>query len=339
MWDIETSGLTIGVGSDGADTRTGGVFGLTGAELRRPTGYDPESFFSDWNVDVDGAPGSDDPWDFGAAHNYPALKVDFNGDGAATWEEFGLQREPGPVQDLSATRSTTEMTTELRVAWNAPADTGSGPVTGYEYRISADAGANWDAWAATTATSHTFEDLTAGAFYLFQVRAVSDAAHKGAVEQKGDGTDLGIRVNLWRTIVPAGQKFQIRAWVTNQGSVNTLATTLRYYYSANATLDASDTQLGDVEVPALDADGGSAAFEARFTAPQTLGNYYYGACVVAVAGEPVTDNNCVFRLLTVRNFEPQLSTNRRSPSPWRRTPARTTRWERLRPPTRMLPTL
>ena len=48
-----------------------------------------------WNVDIDGAAGTDDPWDFGTASEYPVLKVDFDGDGTASWEEFGDQR-PAP---------------------------------------------------------------------------------------------------------------------------------------------------------------------------------------------------------------------------------------------------
>ena len=38
------------------------------------------------------ATGSDDIWDFGTSGHYPVLKVDFDGDGAATWQEFGIQR-------------------------------------------------------------------------------------------------------------------------------------------------------------------------------------------------------------------------------------------------------
>ena len=71
----------------------------TTRELRRPTGY--TGIYQDWNRDLsspaDGV--GDDPWDFGTHRNYPLLKVDFDGDGTATCEEFGNQpcyREPGP---------------------------------------------------------------------------------------------------------------------------------------------------------------------------------------------------------------------------------------------------
>ena len=37
-----------------------------------PTGYD--GIYSSWNVDVDGVPGADDPWDFGTSLDYPVLR-------------------------------------------------------------------------------------------------------------------------------------------------------------------------------------------------------------------------------------------------------------------------
>ena len=46
--------------------------GLSTAELQAPTGY--AGVFANWNVDVDGAAGADDPWDFGGPSAYPRLK-------------------------------------------------------------------------------------------------------------------------------------------------------------------------------------------------------------------------------------------------------------------------
>ena len=56
------------------------VHGRTTAELQSPTGA--EGIYDGWDTTV---------WDFGTSSQYPALKVDFNGDGTATWEEFGFQ--------------------------------------------------------------------------------------------------------------------------------------------------------------------------------------------------------------------------------------------------------
>ena len=75
----------------------------TTAELQTPTVYDDDvtsdngsSIYEAWNVDVDGVSGADDPWDFGTDMQYPALKVDFDGNGEATAYEFGIQGRSAP---------------------------------------------------------------------------------------------------------------------------------------------------------------------------------------------------------------------------------------------------
>ena len=90
-WDTTTSGQA---------TSAGGTGQTTGA-LQAPTGY--TGLYAAWNVDTDGTPGGDDPWDFGTARQYPVLRVDFDGDGAATWAEFGAQRNFPPVFAEGAT--------------------------------------------------------------------------------------------------------------------------------------------------------------------------------------------------------------------------------------------
>ena len=105
-WDTEASGHTTSAGGAGKTT----------AELQTPAGY--SGIYAGWNLDMDNADGDnndatgqDEPWDFGHAHQYPALKVDFNGDGSATWQEFGLQRPLEPPffdEGNSAARSVAE---------------------------------------------------------------------------------------------------------------------------------------------------------------------------------------------------------------------------------------
>ena len=97
-FDSTTSGITTG---DEAKTTS---------ELQMPTEYGTDSaIYSGWNIDVDsdgttgfargvdngsmaGDTTADDPWDFGTPSQYPALKVDFDGDGTASVAEFGSQR-------------------------------------------------------------------------------------------------------------------------------------------------------------------------------------------------------------------------------------------------------
>ena len=82
-WDTQTSGQTGSLG--------GGI-GYTTAELQSPTAN--SGIYSTWpNV----------RWDFGSSNQYPALKADFNGDGRATWQEFGSQRSNTPPARPTAT--------------------------------------------------------------------------------------------------------------------------------------------------------------------------------------------------------------------------------------------
>ena len=76
-WDYQTGG-----------TRSGAGIGYDTASLREPTGY--TGIYANWNQIHKRV----DPWDFGTSSDYPALKVDWNGDGIATVEEFGNQ-DPG----------------------------------------------------------------------------------------------------------------------------------------------------------------------------------------------------------------------------------------------------
>ena len=64
-WDTETSGRATSAGGAGA-------VGKTTAELQAPTSY--SGIYADWNANIDGQSGADDPWAFGRSSNYPNLK-------------------------------------------------------------------------------------------------------------------------------------------------------------------------------------------------------------------------------------------------------------------------
>ena len=64
-WDTTTSGIP----DDGDDDPPEGK---NTRELKSPTRY--TGIYANWNVNVDGESGNDDPWDFGAAFQYPVLK-------------------------------------------------------------------------------------------------------------------------------------------------------------------------------------------------------------------------------------------------------------------------
>ncbi len=93
FWDTQSTRQRRGV----SDGNTSGVRGGTTAQMQRPIGY--TGIYSGWNVDIDNVDGDFDPstgrddfWDFGTSSQYPVLRVDFDGDGVASWQEFGDQR-------------------------------------------------------------------------------------------------------------------------------------------------------------------------------------------------------------------------------------------------------
>ncbi len=88
----------------------------------------------------------------------------------------------------------------------------------------------------------------------------------------------------------AGAAFTLSAEVRNGGDGESAATTLRYYRSADATITASDTEVGTDAVAGLAASAASIQ-SVELTAP-SAGTHYYGACVDAVADESDTANNC-----------------------------------------------
>ena len=135
FWDTETSGQQDGIGIEIGDGRSSNVLGNTTAQLQSPEGYTGP--YQEWDVTL-GIEGwgntphyeLSDYWDFGTSSEYPALKVDFDGDGTATWQEFGNQRgsAPGP-----ATAPTVDSCVEFMAApvasgaWSSNCASGSRP--------------------------------------------------------------------------------------------------------------------------------------------------------------------------------------------------------------------
>ena len=89
-------------GTTSGQSDTGKGLSKTTSELQSPQAY-TGTIYAAWNVSIDGDSTADDPWDFGSASQYPALKVDFDRNGTPTAYEFGGQSraappEPDPVE-------------------------------------------------------------------------------------------------------------------------------------------------------------------------------------------------------------------------------------------------
>lgn len=109
------------------------------------------------------------------------------------------------------------------------------------------------------------------------------------------------------------QSFNLTATVVNFGRGGSAATTLRYYRSEDAVISATDRLVGTGEVEQLDFTRAtprnpSAETEVALqaTAPDELGAYYYGACIVPPPGESRTGNNCSPGVRVVVSSGPDL---------------------------------
>ncbi|MYC31224.1 MAG: hypothetical protein F4X65_14235 [Chloroflexi bacterium] len=134
-WDTDTSGQQVGIGIEIGDGLSSNVLGMTTDELQSPEGYTGP--YQEWEVTL-GIEGwgttphytLSDFWDFGTVSDYPALKVDFDTDGTATWPEFGDQRGSAPD---TAKAPTVESCVELMDgpiasgAWSRNCASGSRP--------------------------------------------------------------------------------------------------------------------------------------------------------------------------------------------------------------------
>ena len=155
-WDTSTSGQTSSAGGTAKTT----------TELQTPTDYTTGSIYADWNVDPDGDPMGNDPWDFGTSSQYPVLKADFDGQGAATWREFGSQLRVGPTLTVATDTGLIKLSwPAVTPHWTPPPD-----VTYTVYRNTDSTPIEED----LTDPEYIDLDVTRDIEYTYQVAAVVD---------------------------------------------------------------------------------------------------------------------------------------------------------------------
>ena len=106
-WDTNTSGHTSGSFGTGRTT----------VQLQAPTGY--SGLYGSWNVDLDDDGTNDNPWHFGTSSQYPVLKANIDGQGAATWQEFGYQVRSGPTLTTTTETTMTAGQAQVNLTWTA----------------------------------------------------------------------------------------------------------------------------------------------------------------------------------------------------------------------------
>ena len=115
-----------------------------------------------------------------------------------------------------------------------------------------------------------------------------------------------------------GETFTLNVKVRNKGTGTSGTTTLTYYRSADSTIGIDDTEVGAVQIGALDAEASSNQ-SVDLKAFYTPGTYHYGACVDRVIGESDFLNNCsrdaVVSVLATQTAIDEQLLNSRSPTP------------------------
>ena len=110
-----------------------------------------------------------------------------------------------------------------------------------------------------------------------------------------DAPDLVIPT-LWFSHFNPGlrpqEKVYFRVQLRNEGDTASPAATVRIYRSTDATVSTADQEVASGSVAAVNPGATSTSHEITLRLPYSPGNYYYGACVDAVAGESDTTNNC-----------------------------------------------
>ena len=168
-WDTETA--TIADDADSAAPE-----GRTTSQLQSPTDY--TGIYSDWNVNVDGNADNDDPWNFGAADQYPVLKFGMDADAIAA--QFAAQ----PLSQVRGV-SVTPGPGALVVSWTAASN-----AEGYKVQWkSGDEGYDAaDRQAVVTGTTHTIPNLRADTEYTVRVIATRTNADDGPALDEATGT-------------------------------------------------------------------------------------------------------------------------------------------------------
>ena len=152
---------------------------------------------------------------------------------------------------------------------------------------------------ATSAQTATDSPTVAGTYYYGVCIVASgdsdtsnDCSTGVQVDVAARDFDLSVTAfSVSKSSIVAGEAITLNATVTNDSSATASSpvAALKYYRSTDATIDATDTEVGTA-----DSIGALAAATESKTAivnPSTAGTFYYGACVVAT-GDSDTSNDC-----------------------------------------------
>ena len=278
-WDTDTSGITT------TGTNQVGV-GKTTTELQSPTqsgGY-AGIYANNWNLNLDGQTGNDDPWHFGTANQYPTLKYGSH-DEDDQRAVVTLSASPTTIWESNvggSTRATsTTITATLDTAWNEDVVV-TLPVNAAKYTTSAatitvDAG---DTTATATLNAvNNYVDAADATVTLTQV------AHPADTKWISKGTDVDITINDDDELAkPSGVKLSVDgSKIRVDWNQVTSATGYKVQYNSTSATDWSSFTEETI--------GSGSTTNHSFTSGLTAGTRYYFRVLPTKTGadEPPSD--------------------------------------------------
>ena len=219
---------------------------------------------------------------------------------------------PGAPASVEATAGDTQVT----LAWTAPGSDGGSAVTGYQYRVSDDAGSTWSPdWTDVLdgsdtgtdlhdETSYTVTGLDNGVEHTFEVRAVNAVGAGGVAEAMSTPatpvTVPGAPASLMAT---AGDTRVTLSWTVPGSDGGSAVTEYQYRYKTSGEFPDEWTDVPD------GSDSGSDRSDERFYTVTGLDNgveHTFEVRAVNVVGDGAPASATATPLTGTRNLWPQF---------------------------------
>ena len=192
----------------------------------------------------------------------------------------------------------------VRLNWNAPASSGIGDITKYQYRQSSDGGTTWSPdWtdiggSSDSTDNHTVTGLTSGTDYTFEVRAVSvfgPGTSSSQVTARPLGSDYAAEVLSARLEGNETQAWYVLIWKAPTATLDSQITVLNNYSHDNG---ANWHELSDIRDITFNGENVKTGRGPDFTRATLVTGSQVSVSIRAVESGPVSDT------LTVRAVLP-----------------------------------
>ena len=277
---------------------TGNGTGKNTSQLQTPTAYGSgaNDIYKDWNANIDGNAGDDDPWDFGTANQYPALKYGLTADDQRPQIVLTLSPETIYERVGGPTTSTVTATIASQIGWNRALDV-SIPQEATRYTVGDATIAAGDRTGSATLTA--VNNYTDASNYSEAITLVTHPAKISGTTTTDYWVSAGVGSAPTITIVDDDELAQVIGVTASQedGGIRvnwtkaTGATGYRLYWKSGSESydDARHVTAGDVATHLIPESG------SRFTPGATYTLMIQATKTGADYGKPSADATVAFK--------------------------------------------